>query len=385
MNKIRLINTDLFLYNDKFILSKKHIHEGPIIGRTYSNHNYQAIDEYLLYNGCDYTINSFHPKPKHTDESKLYRILYEKNLFFFLPEEKDTLYVYNQDNHGHVYIGESIATNDKNELIKEPSFRNGLYRAVANDDSLLRDNKKIFKQGLGLSDHRETVSIRPVLTYDQPDTMLKNSLRREVNHIKFKNKDFGIIKYGYSPQKVASRILEFSLDEIKDLERYKTGNTFTVFEQTDCSWRYNQTEPTQKDEYYIKGKRCILLPDYENCNYENFRFYFHPFMKKYFGSDTKPIFDPKLSCYYFPMNPKQVKYHAHMVRPIYWIVDYDMNTMISIDHVIHNFPIGEAKDDFTEFYPEQVPDTFASYLNDVFGVEMLQTYNPEKKQLVKNK
>ena len=78
--------------------------------------------------------------------------------------------------------------------------------------------------------------------------------------------------------------LEFSEKEIPELEIYKTGNFYTVGAQTVFNeWGVNESELVKKDEYYLNGKRFILIEDYCKTDYkyrDDFRFIFHPYMKQ---------------------------------------------------------------------------------------------------------
>ena len=54
--------------------------------------------------------------------------------------------------------------------------------------------------------------------------------------------------------------------------------------------------------------------------------------------------------------------------------------MVSLDHPIDMFPVTDFESNLDSDY---VPDIVYTYLNDVFGQEMLQTYSPRGKQTPK--
>ena len=345
MNKITLLNVDDFLNYDKLKIEKINKYIPGDTCNIYSPHNYQVIYS-KTFGGGVRTLTKYHPTPKANNESKVFRAIVEEKIPY---SNSSTLTISDLP-----YT--DLATNNKNEMIREPFWDAGHYKyGCIGDDAWRGDGSVLLNQGL--LNNRDNVRIRPVLKYDEPDEMLKYAISKMIPCKKFKN--LGIIEYGYYPQNVIGEIA-YSEDEIDGLSKYKTGNSFTITEKAEYSSIYCPTIFTKKDEYYIKGKRCILIPDYDSNGYNHYNKciwkVFHPYMKEHIDKD-------------------KIVYHAREVSPIIWYIDLITHTMVATNQIIHGFPVGFNGIN-TDVQPDKVPDTVYTFLNDTFGKEMLQTYIP---------
>ena len=350
MNKIFLLNVDDFL--NYSILEKEYYKEYVSANRcvSYSPNNYHQATSRETYGIDGYaTLTIYHPTAKTNNESEVFRAIAEERIPSY-----PSLNVYD-----FPYV--AIATNNNNEMIRDPIMVFGDFKyACVGDDAWEGDGSVIIKQAL--LNYRDNVRIRPVLKYDEPDEMLKYAISKMKFCQKFKN--IGIIEYGYWPQNIIEEIA-YREDEIEGLSKYKTGNSFTTTEKIEYNKLYCPTRFTKRDEYYINGKRCILVPDYE------YRFY-DPCYGNYSWEVLHPYMRERV-------DKEKIIYHAREVRPIIWFIDIENRIMVAADSIIHGFPVGDSVKDnkiLAKDKPDKVPDVVYTFLNDTFGKEMLQTYIP---------
>ncbi len=233
-----------------------------------------------------------------------------------------------------------------------PIFAEKIYSSYAYNYYRLSSDYKIRTDTID-DKYRNDVLLRPVLIYDEPDSMLSIAISKMIKcpktYVGPSKKELNIIEYGYYPQNLLDGY-EYLPSDIEKLAKYKTGNKYTLSEKRIKGMGVFD----EKDEYYIKGKRCILIPVYYDDNRKEYIKY-EPYMESEITQD-------------------RIVYHAYEVAKIKWVIDTETKTMVALSSLVSGFPIG---------YGDSVPETVYTFLNDVFGREILQTFvPPEYKQMI---